>query len=149
MLDRIKKYAGEAATKYGQELVDVTTASNSRGMIIRITVGSKAGPTVSVLTAISKDLRNTNEAEDGALFPDDCQIEVSSPGADRDLKTYKDFLWNEGRDLKLTLKDGEKNRHTEANLVKAFEDSIIIQEEDGEKKVLVEDIVKAKIKFKF
>ncbi|HAQ61624.1 TPA: hypothetical protein DCR49_06450 [Candidatus Delongbacteria bacterium] len=145
----VEKTIKPIAEKFGQEVVDTVITSNSKGILVRVTVGSKKGPMVSDLAAIAKEFRKFCEASENGILPEDYQLEVSSPGIDRELKSFKDFYWNEGRLLKILLKGEDKNINVEGMLNKAFEDKIIILVDDEEKEIRTEDIIKAKIKIKF
>ena len=114
-----------------------------------MSVGSKKGPKVSDLTAITKEFNKNAALKPEEFFNGDYQMEVSSPGIDRDLKTFNDFYWNEGRDVKLIYrKDGEDIKG-EFSLIKAEKDHIIVAFEGNDIRVKYEDIVKAKLKIKF
>jgi len=143
--DAVRPIAG----KYGQELVDVILASNSRGPILRIVVGSKKGPTIDDLTSITKEFRKLSDLEGMKMLPPDYQLEVSSPGIDRELREFRDFFWNEGRILKISLNSGEKNVNLEGELIKAEPDRIVLKTETEELEIAYKDIQKAKIKIKF
>lgn len=145
----VEKTIKPIAEKFGQEVVDTVVTSNSKGMLVRVTVGSKKGPMVSDLASIAKEFRKLCEASENRILPDDYQLEVSSPGIDRELKSFKDYYWNEGRLLKILLKGGDKNINIEGVLFKAFEEKIVILIDDEEKEIRKEDIIKAKIKIKF
>lgn len=118
-------------------------------MVVKVTVGSKKGPMVSDLASIAKEFRKFCEASQEEIISTDYQLEVSSPGADRELTTFRDFSWNEDRLLKLFIKNGEKNTHVEGKLIKAHEDKLIMLIDELEKEIMMEDILKAKIKIKF
>ncbi len=137
------------AEKYGQELVGVTISSNSRGPVLRIIVGSKEGPTIGVLTSITKEFRKLADSDGMKLLPPDHQLEVSSPGIDRELREFRDFSWNEGRTLKLSVNSGEKTVNFEGELIKAGPDHIVLKTEAKELEIGYKDILKAKIKIKF
>jgi len=145
----VEKAIKPIAEKFGQEVIDTVITSNSKGLLVRVTVGSKKGPMVSDLASIAKDFRKLCEASENGILPDDYQLEVSSPGIDRELKSFKDYYWNEGRMLKLLLKGEDKNINVEGMLVKAFEDKLILLMDGEEKEVRTEDVIKAKIKIKF
>jgi ribosome maturation factor RimP len=149
MKDRIAEVIEPISRKYGQELVDIVLASNSRGVLIKVSVGSKEGPKVSDLTAITKEFNKTAALTPEKFFNGDYQMEVSSPGIDRELKTFNDFYWNEGRNIKLIYsKDGEEIK-AEGNLIKAENDHIIADLDGSYIQIKYEDIVKAKLKIKF
>ena len=145
----IEKAIRPIAEKYGQEVVDVSIASNSNGLLVKVTVGSKKGPMVSDLASITKEFRKLCESSENEILQSDYLLEVSSPGIERELRTFRDFYWNEGRLLKIAVKGEEKNINYEGQLIKAFEDRLLMMIEDEEKEIRIEDILKAKIKIKF
>lgn len=149
MKEKIGEVIAPIAKKYGQELVDVVMASNSRGVLIKVSVGSKQGPTVSDLTAITKEFNKTADLSPEKFFNGDYQMEVSSPGIDRELKTFNDFYWNEGRDIKLIYKKDDEEVTAEGSLIKAQNDHLIVVIDSSETQIKYEDVVKAKLKIKF
>ena len=149
MKERIGEVISPITKKYGQELVDIVLTSNSRGVLIKVSVGSKQGPTVSDLTAITKEFNKTAALSPEKFFNGDYQMEVSSPGIDRELHTFNDFYWNEGRDIKLIhRKDGEEVT-AEGNLIKAEKDHIVATIDGSQTLIKFENIIKAKLKIKF
>ncbi len=91
---------------------------------------------------------------------EDFSLQVSSPGLDKPLRDYRQFIKNVGRFLDLKMMDG---REFEAELLSATEESIVVKTSRKEKvpgkkrKELIEeehtlaytDIAQAKIKIKF
>ncbi|MDY0017064.1 MAG: hypothetical protein RBS89_04435 [Candidatus Delongbacteria bacterium] len=146
---KISETVRPIAEKYGQELVDVTITSNSRGPVLRIIVGSKEGPTIGDLTSITKEFKKLADTEGMKMLPPDYQLEVSSPGIDRELREFRDFSWNEGRTLKLSVNSGEKTVNLEGELIKAEAHRIVLKTETEELEIAYKDIQKAKIKIKF
>lgn len=149
MKERIAEVIAPISKKYGQELVDIVLTSNSRGVLIKVSVGSKEGPKVSDLTAITKEFNKTAALNPEKFFNGDYQMEVSSPGIDRELKSFNDFYWNEGREIKLIHKQNDEEINSEGCLVKAENDRIIISIDGSEKHIIYDNIVKAKLKIKF
>jgi ribosome maturation factor RimP len=147
--EKIEKTITPIAEKYGQEVVDIIPTSNSKGLLIKITVGSKEGPKVSDIVSITKEFNKFAAAAGTDFLPEDTQLEVSSPGIDRDLKTFKDFLWNEGREIKLIYKKESEDVRIEGSLYKADETGIVVSSEEGKITIPYENIVKAKLKIKF
>lgn len=149
MKERIAEVIAPISKKYGQELVDIVLTSNSRGVLIKVSVGSKQGPKVSDLTAITKEFNKTAALSPEMFFNGDYQMEVSSPGIDRDLKNFNDYYWNEGREIKLIHKKDGEDVNVEGSLIKAENDHIIIAIDELETHIKYEDIIKAKLKIKF
>ncbi|MBU4485661.1 MAG: hypothetical protein KKD38_01910 [Candidatus Delongbacteria bacterium] len=147
--EKIEKAISPIAEKYGQEVVDIILSSNSKGTLIKVSVGSKKGPTVSDLTAISKDFNKLADSPCNKLLSSDFQLEVSSPGIDRELRSFRDFYWNEDREIRILLKGEEKNVNIEGKLIRALENKIILLFNDSETEISYADIIKAKLKIKF
>jgi len=149
LIKKIEIAAKPIAEKYGQEIVDIAVSSNYRGQVIKITVGSKKGPAVSDLASITKEFNKFIESSKEKIIPFEFELEVSSPGIDRELRTFRDFYWNEGRTLKVLIKGTEKNINLEGMLIKAMEDKIIMLVKECETEIKYQEIIKAKIKIKF
>lgn len=91
---------------------------------------------------------------------EDFSLQVSSPGLDKPLRDYRQYIKNVGRSLDLKMMDG---REFEAELLSATDESIVVKTSRKEKipgkkrKELIEeehtlayvDIAQAKIKIKF
>ncbi len=137
------------AERFGQELVDVNITSNSRGYVLKVSVGSKSGPTVGDLTSITKEFRKYADSKGHEFIPFDYQLEISSPGIDRELREKRDFLWSEGRMLKVSANSGGAMVNYEGVLVRAEEEGIVLMCAEEERQIRFEDIVKAKQKIKF
>ena len=147
--EKIDEIIAPIAEKYGQEIVDINVGRNSRGVLIKVTVGSKKGPMISDLTSIAKEFNKAAGLVPGDFNGGDYQLEVSSPGIDRDLSSYKDFLWNEGREVNILIKEGDENKRYEGLIISANKDSVIFEIEGKQKTLCIEEIVKAKLKIKF
>ena len=108
--DKIKEIASEIAKKYGQDLVDVELASNDRGKVVKILIGSVKGPTIKEITAVNREFSAIAEEQGEKLIPFEFQLEVSSPGLDRPLKTINDFKRNISRPIKVIYEiDSKEN----------------------------------------
>lgn len=75
----------------GVELVELKVFSQSRACLVRCLVDyPQGGISVEVCGALNK--RIVSLLETSLLLGDDFTVEVNSPGLDRPLKSYKDFL---------------------------------------------------------
>ncbi|MFO7810474.1 MAG: hypothetical protein R6V47_03785 [Candidatus Delongbacteria bacterium] len=149
MKDKIREVIIPIAQKYGQELVDIVMSSNSRGLLVKITVGSRSGPTVSDLTSITKEFKSTAAMSPDPVYTGDYQLEIGSPGSDRSLKTFNDFCWNEGREVKIITAVEDDRKRVEGTIIKAEKDGVILKNDGAERRILYKDIFKAKLKLKF
>jgi ribosome maturation factor RimP len=70
--------------------------------------------------------------EETQLFPsDDFSLEVSSPGLDQPLKSFRQYKKNTGRLVDVLLLDGTKK---EGKMTEVTEDGIIVEETKGKNK---------------
>ena len=73
--------------------------------------------------------------EEMAIYPDgDFSLEVSSPGIGEPLKMYRQYVKNTGRDIEVTLNDGNKQS---GKLVSVNEQQIEISYTEGKNKKAV------------
>ena len=106
MLDVMSLIRGRVETiakNNNQELIDIELGTVRENKSLHIIVGSENGPGINELTAITREFNKFIEEEQPLNFEFD--LEVSSPGLDRPLKTIGDFRRNVGRKIKLTYLD--------------------------------------------
>lgn len=145
---KIEKEIEPIVEKYGQELVDIELATDNRGQLIRVLVGSRKGPTVDDITKISREFLKIAEVKGTELIPYEFSLEVSSPGLTRPLKTTRDFLRNIDRDITIIVNFEEKNKTLTGTIKDADEEFVTIKEKNESKKIALKDIVKAKLVIK-
>lgn len=109
---------------------------------------------------ILSDLINYNrklykQLEESGMFPNgDFSLEVSSPGLDEPLKSFRQYRKNIGRYVEVTLNDGSR---VEGKLNEATEDGIVVETETGKGKkkeikqesLLFDQVKQTKIQIKF
>ena len=113
--DKIKEIASQIAIKHGQDLVDVELGSNNSGKVIKLLIGSVKGPTIKEITAVNREFMAIVEDEGEKLIPFEFQLEVSSPGLERPLKTIRDFKRNLTRSIKVIYEIDPENESEEKN----------------------------------
>lgn len=74
---------------YGVSLVDVEYVRGPQGMTLRLIIDREGGVTLDDCEAVSKVVGDILDSRD--LLPGPYSLEVSSPGINRPLKTWKDF----------------------------------------------------------
>jgi len=96
---------------------------------VKVFIDGDQGITIERCVAINRALYK--QLETSALFPDgDFSLEVSSPGLDEPLKSYRQYIKNTGRPVEVLLKDGTKKE----GILKAVDpNSINIEETIGKK----------------
>ncbi|WP_291403942.1 ribosome assembly cofactor RimP [Daejeonella sp.] len=117
-------------------LVDVQMHGSG---ILSILVDGDNGVAISDCVAISRHVGFHLEEEN--TIEQAYRLEVSSPGIDTPLKSFRQFQKNINRSLKIKLKSGNAK---EGKLIQVEESSVSIQEsvkEKGKKAVLIETLI--------
>lgn len=113
-------------------LIDIIIKPSKVSQKVTILVDSDEGITIQQCTSISRRL--AKQLEELEVFTEAYTLEVSSPGLDQPLILPRQYKKNLGRNLKITLKNGEV---LQGSLSEANEESIIIQLPAPKKKAKV------------
>ena len=127
---------------HGAELYDIETVTENGNTIFRVYITKKGGVDLDLCADISNDLSPLLDIEppvSGQYF-----LEVSSPGIERKLDKPSHFKNAIDERVKMKLSDGSKIK---AKIVSADEDSVTINNKDGEQVIPYSDIRKAKTYF--
>ena len=92
------------AESYGLELVQVQYRRENHGWVLRILVDRPGGVSVDECGSFSREISDLLDVEE--LIESSYNLEVSSPGLDRPLRTDADLRRARGRLLKAVLTDG-------------------------------------------
>lgn len=120
---------------------------------VKIFIDADEGVILSDLIEYNRKLYK--QLEESGMFPDgDFSLEVSSPGLDEPLKSFRQYKKNVGRSVEITFKDSTKK---EGKLIEATEDGVVIETETGKGKkkevkqesILFDQIKNTKIQVKF
>lgn len=108
-LGTVRALLAPVAEAHGVALVDVEWTTGPQGRILRVTIerasgegaGPRAGVTVEDCVRVSRDASSVLDVSDAIS----CRyhLEVSSPGADRPLRSLADFQRQLGRTVKVKL----------------------------------------------
>lgn len=90
-LVKIEKIAHEIAASHGCELYDVEVVGIGKGRILRVFIDKDGGIGIEDCSNVSKGLNEFLDANESTVPGDEYQLEVSSPGLDRHLKTLQHF----------------------------------------------------------
>lgn len=146
---RIRPLAEPVAEGLGVELVAVDYTSEHGRKILRVYIDKPGGITVDDCEKLSRELGTVLDVEDP--IPQSYNLEVSSPGLDRPLKTEKDFERFAGRRAKIRTRtpvDGRRNFKASIDSVGAG--VVQVTDFDGKKfSIAVSEIEKAKLEIEF
>jgi ribosome maturation factor RimP len=96
LAEAIETLAGPVVAAHGLTLVDVDLAG-SRRAALRFFVDKPGGVTVDDCQRFSREIGDLLEVAN--LLPGSFDLEVSSPGLDRELRTDREFRWAVGRQV--------------------------------------------------
>lgn len=115
-LDRVRAAIAPVMTAHGVSLVDLEWGTDRAGWTLRITIEREGdtraefGVTLEDCADVSRDVSSVLDAED--LIPQHYNLEVSSPGLDRKLRSLPEFIRFTGKTAKVKLKhpapDGQR-----------------------------------------
>lgn len=129
--------------KLGYEVVDIRKEIRSRLDIIKIYIDSDSGVTLADCSKVSRFVNDEIFKYD--LFTKDYRLEVSSPGIDRPLASYKDFKRNINRKAKVTFQEDGKTVTIIGNIKKADETEVIIQKNNDDITIKMKKIIEGEI----
>jgi ribosome maturation factor RimP len=93
----LRQKAQEVLQNEGLELFDV----EYRGNVVRVFIDGPQGVTIDDCARVSAALSDQLDIAD--KIPDSYRLEVSSPGLDRPLRSWQDFVRHLGRRVKLEV----------------------------------------------
>ncbi len=140
---RVRALAAPLAEAAGLEVLDVVVRARGSRHLVRVTADSSSldpeeGLGIDAAASLSRRLGAALDEHDP--FPGAYDLEVSSPGADRPLRTARDFARNIGREVRLHHVDGHEPRERRGNLVAVTEASLALAIDGADVDVLLEDV---------
>lgn len=130
------------------ELVETQFRREQVGWVLRLIVFSKAGVTLDHCSSVSRQLGYIIEVEDVISGP--YQLEVTSPGLDRPLKTRRDFERNLSEKVKVTFRHSSDTNHSIIGRITSVDKDVFVMETvDGLQTIGYNDLVKAKLVIEF
>lgn len=149
-LDRLRVLAEESAAAFGLLLFDVESRASGRRWWIRVTLDRLDGPvTLEDCEKVSRRLSLSLDAEDAV--PHAYELEVSSPGVERPLRTPADFVRFRGRKVHLVLApgDGEPGGTLEGFSEGCEEGAVMVKVGQEVRRIPQERVKSARLVFEF
>ncbi len=94
----IEALAAPVLASHGLTLVDVELAGGGRGSVLRFYIDKPGGVTIDDCQRFSREIGDLLDVEN--LLPGSFDLEVSSPGLDRELKKDRELAWAVGKDVR-------------------------------------------------
>jgi ribosome maturation factor RimP len=131
--EAIKKQARELleplVEQEGYELVDLVYRRERSGWVLRLYIDQPGGVTIDDCVKISGRAGDVLEVKD--IIPSAYNLEVSSPGLDRPLRTEKDFLRAVNKRVKVQTREPIEGKSTLNGIVIACDSEAVALDCDG------------------
>ena len=137
---RIEDVIQPVLRDHGLDLVDVEWRGQGQRGILRLFVDKPGGVAVSDCERVSREVGDLLEVE--GVVTEGYDLEVSSPGLDRQLRKEREFRWAIGKLVRCRLADGREIR---GRLVEASEDRLSIDAGGERVDVSRADVRKARL----
>jgi ribosome maturation factor RimP len=103
VIEKIEEFARALLPSMGLELVEVQFRREGHGWVLRIFIDSEEGITVDHCADVSREVSDYLDVED--LIDHPYNLEVSSPGLERPLRSIADFERFAGRKARVKLRE--------------------------------------------
>lgn len=156
-LAQIEALVAPVLRAHGLTLVDLEWRREGRRWVLRFTIdkGGAAGAGPGRGPSIADCQRFSHEVGDlldvSGLIPESYDLEVSSPGLDRELRKEREFRWAVGRAVHCWLRDPEDGRTEFSGHLRAVTEELLILEETGGRvrELPRSRVAKARLEFSF
>ena len=143
--DLVTKLAEPLAAELGLELWDVEYVREAGQWFLRVYIDKDGGVSINDCEALSKALDPVLDEADP--IPDSYVFEVSSAGAERELKRPRDFEKFMGSDVEVRLYKAAEGSKTWTGVLTGYEDGSI-RLRSGEKEYAFEKAQVAKVRLR-
>ncbi len=130
ILDVIEKFVDPLLEEMNLELVEIQFRRESYGWVLRLFIDNEQGVTLEDCTNVSREVSAYLEVED--VIDHAYNLEVSSPGAERPLKTEKDFHRFVGKKARIKIRIPLDDQKVFVGILKGLEGGNVLLEQDGQ-----------------
>lgn len=139
-LDRVEAVVGPVLGSRGLALVDSEWRREGRRWVLRFFVDGPSGVTVGDCQAVSREAGDLLDVS--GLIEPAYDLEVSSPGLDRELRKDREFAWAVGRQVRCWVREPvEGQTEFSGRLVSVSVDAIGLEEPEGHARRVVRALV--------
>ncbi len=139
-LGRVEASLSPLLASYGLGLVDAQWQREGRRWVLRLFVDKPGGVTVGDCQALSREAGDVLDA--AALIEPAYDLEVSSPGLDRELKKEREFAWAVGKDVRCWVREPvDGRRELAGRLLAASAIELTLEEGEGRRTEIPRSLV--------
>lgn len=129
-LDTLEAAVTPVLASHGLTLVDMEWRREGRRWVLRCFVDKPGGVTVGDCQAVSREAGDVLDV--AGLIEPAYDLEVSSPGLDRELRKDREFAWGVGKDVRCWVREPVAGRtEFSGRLIAASATSVTLTEPDG------------------
>jgi ribosome maturation factor RimP len=133
-----------AVEAHGLTLVDLEVRGSGRRAAVRLYVDKPGGVTVSDCQELSHEVGDLIDVSN--LVPGSYDLEVSSPGLDRELRKDREFRWAIGRRVRVWTRDVvDGRREVSGRLVLVEDAALTLATSDGPHRIPRDVVAKARL----
>ena len=133
--ERIEGVIAPVVRQHGLTLVDLEWRGDRRRGILRIYVDKAGGVGIDECSRLSREIGDLIDAE--GVIDHAYDLEVSSPGLDRQLRKDREFEWALGKPVRCWLAGGAEHH---GRLTEVAPERLVL-DRDGERVELARDVV--------
>ena len=133
--ERIEDVVAPVVRQHGLTLVDLEWRGDRRRGILRIYVDKAGGVGIDECSRLSREIGDLIDAE--GVIDHAYDLEVSSPGLDRQLRKDREFQWALGKPVRCWLAGGAEHH---GRLTEVAPERLVL-DRDGERVELARDVV--------
>ncbi len=149
LLDRLNELLTPVVRSEGLILVELQFRPEGSGLVLRLFVDRpEGGVSLEECAQVSRQASDLLDVED--VIPKRFNLEVSSPGLTRRLKTPRDFEIFAGRLVKMMVREPDGKNRTYRGLLKGLQGGEVILEVEGRlRAVPLEGVLRANLDVSF
>ena len=132
ILEKVRQLAAPLAAQEGLELLDVEIGGGHGRQTLRLLIDKPGGVSLDDCSSVSRALSTALDVEDPIQGSYD--LEVSSPGLDRPLRTPEHFQQYAGNKVRVRTFGPVpecENRKTFVGILRGYEDGAVVVDVDG------------------
>jgi ribosome maturation factor RimP len=143
---RLEALVGPVVESAGLELVEVSFRTDGGRRVLRVTVDREGGVDLDTISRTSEAISRRLDLEDA--IAGSYALEVSSPGVERPLRVPNELERRVGELVRLkTSAPVEGSRTHTGSIVSVDDHDVVIQTEQGERRLRLEDVSAARTVF--
>jgi ribosome maturation factor RimP len=140
LIARIEEVVEPVLRDHGVELVELEWRGHGARGVLRLFIDKPGGVCIDDCERVSRELGHVLDAED--VIAQRYDLEVSSPGLDRPLRTDREFRWAMGKRVRCALLDG---REVEGRLALVDAERLVVETNGGPVDVARAEVRKARL----